>query len=216
MEISGVVGSAAKQPEKDGSDLIRRHGKTGEGCGANAHQEHYEAVSRGRVFSACSAAAGVAPGTSLGTTGAFTLHNPLNSGFNLVILTASCVLPYKATQVTLGAGTIFWTTHAGVAVVNPTGTAIIVRPNLLGNSAQGVALAFENSTVATQIPLRPFAHFGAIVSDTTATDPFMMIDHVNGEFIVGPGFSIGLNGITAAGASPILQFGMSWEEVPIS
>jgi len=41
------------------------------------------------LFHAATAATGVAPGTAIGTTAAFSLHNPLGSGVRLAILVAS-------------------------------------------------------------------------------------------------------------------------------
>lgn len=216
MDCIGIVGNAAKQPAKDGNLLVTRFGKTIERSIGMAHGEYYEAVSRGNVWSAVGASAGSAPGTSLSTTGAFTLHNPLNSGVNLVILTASMALPWKTTQYTMGAGSIYYTTHTGLAVVNPSGTPITIRNCLLGSSSSPKALAFEQSTIAAQVPLRPFCSLGAIVSDTSALTPFSVKDALNGEFIVAPGFGINIHGITAAGSSPIVVLAMTWEEVPIT
>ncbi len=215
MDCIGIVGNAAKQPSRDGCTLTTRFGRSVERSTGMCHAEHYEAVSRGNVYTATSASAGVAPGTSLSTTGAFTLHNPLNSGKNLVILTASMVIPWKTTSFTMGAGTIYFTTHAGVAVVNPTGTAIPIRNALLGSSAVGVALAFESSSITTQVPLRPFCIVGAVVEDTTVLPVSFVKDAVNGEFVVGPGFGINLHGIMAAGSSPLAVLAMTWEEVPV-
>lgn len=216
MDCTGIVGNAAKQPASDGKTLTTRFSRDAARATVNAHGEFYEAVARGTVFSACTASAGVAPGTSLSTTGAFTLHNPLGSGKNLAILTATMAIPWNVATFTMGAGTIFLTTHAGVAVINPTGTAITVRNALLGSSAQGVALAFTTSTITTQVPLRPFCQMGAIVEDTSALDPFIVKDQLNGEFVVPPGFGINLHGVTAAGSSPLVVFGMTWEEIPVT
>ncbi len=210
----GIVGNAAKQPSKDGLPLTTRFGRSIERATGMAHAEHYEAVSRGNVYTACTASAGVAPGTSLSTTGAFTLHNPYGSGKNLVILTASLAIPWNVATFTMGAGTVFFTTHTGVSVANPTGTAITVRNALLGSQQQGVALAFTTSSITTQVPLRPFCHMGAVVEDTTVLPATIMKDAVNGEFIVAPGFGINLHGIMAAGSTPIVILGMTWEEVP--
>ncbi len=215
MDCIGIVGNAAKQPSKDGVPLTTRFGRSGERATGMAHAEYYEAVSRGNVYSACTASGGVAPGTSLLTTGAFTLHNPYGSGKNLVILTASLAIPWNVATFTMGAGAVYFTTHAGVAVVNPTGTAITIRNALLGSSAVGVALAFTTSTVTTQVALRPFCQLGAVVEDTTVLPASMVKDAVNGEFIVGPGYGINLHGITAAGSTPLVILGMTWEEVPV-
>src|SRR3989304_5665276 len=50
---------------------------------------YYDAAIDGRLFHASTAATGVAPGTAIGTTAAFSLHNPLGSAVDLAILVAS-------------------------------------------------------------------------------------------------------------------------------
>ena len=48
--------------------------------------KYYSRSRLGRIFSAMTAVTGVAPGTALGTTAAFTLQNKVGSGVNLVLL----------------------------------------------------------------------------------------------------------------------------------
>jgi hypothetical protein len=189
-----------------------RAGKTGELVIGQAHGDLYEAASRGNVWSACTAVSGVAPGTALGTTSAFYLHNPLNSGKNLVILSAS--MGYLSG--TLGAGSTYLTTHSGVAVANPTGTAITPINGLLaGGSVSGVGKAFTTATVITQIALRPLLSFGPMLA-TSVFQPTPCNFRLDGEFIVAPGYGIGLHSIATAGTTPLVLFGMSWEEVKSS
>src|SRR3972149_2419732 len=64
------------------------------------HGRYYDAAVDGRLFHASPAATGVAPGTAIGTTAAFSLHNPLGSAVDLAILIAS--MAYISG--TLGAG----------------------------------------------------------------------------------------------------------------
>src|SRR5690349_1111995 len=46
----------------------------------------YQAALSGYLYHAGTAATGVAPGTAIGTTAAFSLYNPIGSGVNLVVL----------------------------------------------------------------------------------------------------------------------------------
>jgi len=209
-EVEGIVGNARNGIGEGVTDVLRI-GKTGGLVVGTAHGEHYEAASRGKVWSACTAVGGVAPGTSLSTTAAFWLHNPIGSGVNLSLIEAT--MGYLSG--TLGAGSVYLTSHAGAAAVNPTGTAISPRQTLLGSSATGLALAFTTATVVTQIAIRPVCSFGAILA-TTAFQPTQLKDQINGAVIVPPGFGVGLHSIATAGTAPLALFGMLWEEIPIS
>lgn len=198
--ITGVV---------DGDLAIARLGRDGEIITDPAHGEFYEAVSRNGVYYACTAVAGVVPGTSLSTTAAFWLHNPIDSGVLLVLL--ACSVGYLSG--TLGAGTIFLTSHTGKPVANPTGTAIVPKKTrLAGGSSSGQALAFTTATVTTQIAIRPMCSFGAFVGAEWV--PQTAKDQINGEIIVGPGFGVGLHAIATAGTTPKVLLGMTWEESP--
>ncbi len=208
-EFEGIVGNN-RAGIGDGAGDTFRMGKTGELLQGRAHGEFYEAVSRGTVFSACTGTAGVAPGTSLSTTGAFTLHNPLGSGVLLSLLTAS--MGYLSG--TMGLGVLYLTTHSGVAVANPAGTAITIRQNLLGSSAAGKAIALTTSTLVSQIAIRPVTSFGPFLASTVFV-PMCVKDQINGEIVVYPGFSVNLHSVAGGGSTPLVLLGMSWEEIPI-
>jgi hypothetical protein len=211
MDCQHIIGNN-RWGLRDGQPGTFRGGKTIEISTGVVHAEYYEAVARGVVWSACTATTGVAPGTSLSTTGALTVHNPIGSGKNLVLLTASMAL----VSGTLGAGATYLTTHASAAVANPTGTAIVPINLLLGNAATGVALAFTTSSVTTQVPLRPLWSFGAVDPTAAAPDPFMLKDYFNGECVVQPGFGVNLHSIAAGGSTPLVILNLTWEEVAIS
>jgi hypothetical protein len=209
-EVEGIVGNARQGIGEGASDVLRM-GKTGCLVVGTAHGEFYEAVSRGRCWAACTATSGVAPGTALGTTSAFYIHNPVGSGVNLVLIAAS--LGYISG--TFGAGAVFATTHAGVSVANPTGTSITPRNLLLGGNASGAALAFTTATVTTQVAIRPLWSFGAILA-TSVFQPTPAKEQLNGEIVVAPGFGFGIHSVATAGTSPLCVIGATWEEVPIS
>lgn len=208
--IEGVIGSG-RNGLGEGTGAEFRQGKTGELVIGSAHGEFYEAAARGKLWSACTAVSGVAPGTSLSTTSAFYLHNPIGSGVNLSLLCAS--MGYLSG--TFGAGSVYLTTHAGVSVANPTGTSIVPKQTLLGSSATAAGIAFTTATVITQIAIRPICSFGAMLA-TSVFPPTVLKDQLNGEIVVPPGFGVGLHSIATAGTSPLALFGMTWEEIPIS
>ena len=212
--VEGITGNN-RAGVGDGSYVVLRRGKTGELIVGDAHGEHYEACSRGNVFTAATATAGCAVGSlSIVSTCAHLVHNPLGSGVNLVMLQASGWY----VSGTLGAGLLLYTASSGVGAIAPTaGTAIVSRSALIsgGNSvAKGIAQTLSTS-VASMVTLRPFcsllAFAGAAIGST-----ILIKDQLNGEFVVPPGFCFGIHGITAAGTSPVMGFSFSWEEVPVS
>ena len=195
----------------DGVSAPVRGGKTGEMIIGQAHGEFYEATVRSNVFYAATAVAGVSIGTSLSTTAAFYLHNPVGSGKNLSLIAVS--IGYLSG--TMGSGAAYLCTHTGVSVANPTGTAITPRPTLLGGNAVGVGLAFTTATVTTQIAIRPICSFGPFLA-TTVFQPTALKDSINGEIVVAPGFGVGVHGIATAGTTDRVLIGCTWEEVNIS
>lgn len=163
---------------------------------------------RGETFHAQTVAAGVAPGTALGTTAAFALWNPPASGKNLVILKA--FLSYVSG--TIGVGTLFYTAapQAGLA---PSGTAITIVPALILGSATPVALAKTTATVVTPTQIKAaFNLFPFLASTVLGAQPF--VDVVDGDIVVGEGGCLALHAIAGAGTSPLVQIGVTWQEVP--
>ena len=194
----------------NGSSLTLLGDNEGMGLVAQGHAKYYEAVRRGSVFSGGTAATGVAPGTAIGTTAAFSLHNPLGSGKYLVVLRAS--MGYVSG--TLGAGVIHYLANIDTQLARPSGTAITARNVLLGSNAAAVAMPLTTATIASPLILRPFVSLGASLA-TTAVQPWQIVEDVDGEFVVGPGATLSLHGTAAAGTSPLVVFGMTWEEVSI-
>lgn len=175
---------------------------------AEQYPDFYELARAGQVFSATTAVTGVAPGTAIGTTGAYTLQNPIGSGVNLVILQA--FMGYISG--TLGAGTVNYLEN-GPATTAATGTAIVPVNNLLGG-AVSVAKPLTTSTIVSPTLLRPFCTLQASLA-TTAVQPWQIVDQVNGSIIVTPGSNLTLHATAAAGTSPLVIFGMTWAEVGI-
>jgi len=168
-------------------------------------------VARGRCFSGGTAATGVAPGTAIGTTAAFSLTNPLSSGVNLVILRAS--MGYVSG--TLGAGVVHYLANVNTQLALPTGTAITAYNCLLGSAVAAAGKPLTTATIASPLILRPFVSLTALLA-STAVAPWQVVDEVAGEFIIGPGATLSLHATAAAGSTPLVVYGMTWEEVPIT
>lgn len=163
----------------------------------------------GRIYHACTAESGVAPGTALSTTSAFTLHNPAGSGRKLVVVKAS--MGYLSG--TLGAGFIMLAANVNPLAAAPSGTAITptvsdfsVAPNCVGRPLTTATLA------AAPNPMRPLWTFGAALASSVAF-PVMLEVNLEGDVVVSPGCAVSLQGVAAAGTTPKVLLAMSWYEV---
>lgn len=173
----------------------------------------YSAASGRRLFSASTAVAGVAPGTALSTTPPCALWNPKDSGLNLSVIRLS--LGYVSG--TLGAGSIVLARVVDQPTAPTGGTERDPVSAMIGASQRGGAgRYYEGSTLAaTPTILRAFCHLGAALA-TTATFPALASEPIDGEFVVTPGSVFVMQGVAAGGTTPLVLFGVSWEEVPIS
>lgn len=197
----------------DGSGVsFDRCGQQAEKIVALAHGKYYEATSRGNVYNAQTAATGVAPGTALGTTAAFCLHNPTGSGKRFVIHKLGMGL----ISGTIGAGTVhICGSVAGDAV--PTGTAITPRPKKVGAVNNSVATPFTTATITTNAAkmIGILCTLYQVVVATTATNNEIVEKDIDGSITIEPGFNITLHATAAAGSTPLVVFNAEWEEVTI-
>lgn len=191
---------------------LPRYGKTGETVIGQSHGKYFEASHRGVLFSACEQGTGIAPGTALGTTAFFSLYNPVGSGKRLAV---------KKVRVgyisgTLGAGTLYHCVDKTTTQVAPSaGTGLTPVCSDVGNGSAPVGLARVNSTVAaTLVAYSPFASLDASLATTVSTKG-QLYEDVDGEIVVEPGCSYQLQAVAAAGTSPKLTVGVTWEEVSI-
>jgi hypothetical protein len=213
MELELVVGSG-RAGIGDGGGIEARGNRLGELVVSDGLPRFAEWASRGKVWVGTTAAAGVAPGTAIGTSPAFYLHNPIGSGTALVPIGAW--LGYVSG--TLGAGSLVYTTNQGAQASNPTGgTAITPQATLLaGGNTTAVGKCFTGSTTATQSLVRPTGIILQASLASTAVAPVQIRDGLDGEFVIAPGYGLGIQGIAAAGSSPLVLLGMSWLEIPIA
>ena len=161
------------------------------------HGHFYEVTYRGATFIASIGVGGVAPGTVLSTTPPLTLYNPLNSGVNLSIISASD--GYISGQ--LGNGTLVYAVNTNTAQAAPTGgTAITPICTLIGSGSLPKAKAYTGATVAA-IPtiLRDCNILGTVNNDANIFVPLR--DIVDGSIVIMPGASLSLQAISTAGTS---------------
>jgi len=207
VDFEGKVGPQALS---DGSRAQARLMTTGELAASQVHARYWEAVRRGTVYSGCTGAAGVAPGTALSTTPPFTLYNPKTSGKHLTVLMA--LMGYISG--TLGAGTVVYAVNTDPTAAAPTGGTALTAINALLGGPAGVGQVFQGATLpAVPTIYRPFAVVGAFAGG--AESPKVVVQELDGSIIVAPGCALSLQAIAGAGTSPLVLFGMVWEEVAV-
>ena len=199
---TGLVSAA------DGSVNPLRLDKTGAITIVSGHPLYSEATLRGNMFTASTAVAGVAPGTALSTTPPMSLLNPLNSGVDLVILKTT--IGYISG--TLGAGTVVYAFMTPQATIPTGGAELTPVCNKIGQ-VHGKGRAFQGSTLAgTPSIIRAAYNMGAALA-TTALGIAICQDLVEGEIIVPPATCFVIQGVAAAGTTPLVTIGVVWEEM---
>ena len=200
------------QARSDGSFASQRGGKEGETITANLKGTYAEACLRGQLFSACAGAAGVAPGTAIGNTGALILYNPPTSKVRLEV----CFASVGYISGTLGAGTLFHcgnSSQLGTAITG--GTGLTIRNMDQGNSTPSQAIANAGGTLAAgSFILYPFVTFGAALASSVQFEA-PALEEVGGKILVEPGAAYSMQAVAAAGTSPLLSPAVIWRESPI-
>lgn len=205
-----VYGDVGPQNLSDGVSAPFRLGKTGETIVQELHGRYYEAVKRGNVYVASTGAAGIAPGTALSTTPPLTIYNPGGSGVDLVIMQA--FLAYISG--TLGAGALVWGVNNNNTQAAPTSGTPLVPINALLSSNLGRGKAFQGATLAAAPTIfRPMCSLGASLA-TTPVQPWQVYEPTDGAIVIPQGCSASLQGIAAAGTSPLVLLSAAWEEIP--
>lgn len=170
----------------------------------------YDSSLFGRIFHGTTAATGVAPGTAIGTTAAFSLYNPAGNDVDLVVLMAR--LGYVSG--TLGAGFVAWVANTNPAAAAVTGTAITAVNAKLGGglAAKGKPLTTATLPAAPTLTRVAFNLQASLAS--TAVAPWVAEDNVDGAIVISPGCTISLEATAAAGTSPLVVYSVTWAEVP--
>ena len=177
-------------------EVMQRHGRL------------YAPANDERLYHAATAVTGVAPGTSLSTTAGFALHNPAGSGVELAIQRVK--MGYISG--TLGAGSVFHAANQVPVLATPAGTAIVPIPARINGAVPAKAKPLTTATVVAPTVLRPFCSLGASLA-TTPEAPWLVAEDVDGEFLIPEGCTYILHAVTAAGTSPLVAYGVTWEEI---
>ena len=198
------------QVASDGVITTQRGSRTGEACVSFAHAYYQEPANRGTIMETASPTTGVAPGTLPTTTPPMTLWNPPNSNVFLNIIKTS--LGYVSG--TLGSGYIMYGVVPAQTTVPSGGLELIPQNTKLG-FPRGQGRTFQGSTLTTTPTiLRAGVSTGAFLA-STAVPPFNAVDMIDGAFCLPPGTCFTMQEVGAAGSTPIVVFGIAWEEIPI-
>ncbi|MBV5274456.1 MAG: hypothetical protein JZU52_12705 [Lamprocystis purpurea] len=177
---------------------------------AKGQGDFTEAALRARMFDLVTPVAGVAPGTVLSTTPPLTLWNPPSSGTLVAVLKS--YLGYISG--TLGGGSVVYAVVPAQMTVPTTGTELVPQCSLVG-APRGVARGFTGSTlVAIPTLLRPAYVLGAFAA-ATAVAPDPALDLVHGAIVLPPGTCLCLQGVAAAGTTPLMLLSLAYEELPL-
>lgn len=207
--LNGTVGAASGLVSGTGHAV--RLNRSGAVLSAGMSGKYQEAALRGACFSGSTAITGVAPGTSISTTAAFSLYNPAASTVNLVVLRASA----GYVSGTFGAGVAMFVANTNNAAAATTGTAITAVNCLFGGGHVAQGRPLTTATLpATPTLVRPFYSLGASLA-STAVQPWQIDLDIDGEFVVAPGCTLSIHAAAAAGTSPLVVYGMMWEEVAV-
>ena len=176
---------------------------------AHGRGKYAQAVKSGTVYIASIGVAGVAPGTALSTTPPISIHNPDDSGVLLSILRVA--IGYVSG--TLGAGLLAYAQATDAAA--PTGGTALTPVNAkLGNTSVGHANCGTGHTVdATPTIIRASGiSLGASLA-STAELPVMVRDDLDGEIMVMEGKTFVVQGVAAAGSSPLIIISVTYQEI---
>lgn len=211
IDLEGDVGF---QIVGEGASSTFRLGRSRELIVGDGHGRYFECVRTGRVFTA--GVASVAPGTALGTTPPLDIYNDIRSGGIAALL--GIAVGYVSG--TIGAGSLVLAQTAQNTV--PTGGSNITpQSNILGGGAGSRMKAGSGRTIAaaaTQVA--PVATLNPTLATAPAAGGFAPASstwiELGGLYIIPPGVVACLQGVAAAGTTPLVMLAAVWEELEIA
>lgn len=193
----------------DGTENPIRAGKTREIIVGDAHGRFFEAVSRGKVFTACNQAGAAITNLATTATG-FILTNPAASG-KLLVLLEIALFQTSTAAASANAGITLAANINPVAAAIVHTTPLVVRNCLLGAGAAAVGLVDSAATLpAAPVSIRAIHQPSVSATATTGIPPFIK-DEVAGAIVIPPGCAVSLSALGAISAVA----SMTWEEVDI-
>lgn len=210
FDAISAQGRVGPQTAGDGAYNALRLDKTGALVVTNAHGRLHEVASRGKLFFVSTPVAGVAPGTVLSTTPPMSIWNPVLSG--IIVSIKQVYVGYVSG--TLGAGMIVHAVNLSQLTLPSGGTELIPQCAIL-NGTRGSARVLTGSTLSgTPVIVRPSMSLGAALASSVSFQ-FLSVDPVEGSIIIPPGCAYAYQAVAAAGTTPLLAFGIVYEEVTL-
>lgn len=205
-DLIRVGGNGANVNLMDGAAVYPRAGKQGDLIVSGLHGKYYEQTLRGNVFHAATQAV-VTTTVGLATTyTGLVLQNPLSSGINIAVLSASLNQSViQSTQVEAYGLAVGYSATTNVTHTTP------VSPvsSLVGSGLT----ALGKTDVAATLPTAPtYAAFLHNTASATVNGTGQFID-IAGQIVLRPGGYILFVTPTQASVNG-LWFAFSWEEVP--
>ena len=202
MQIEAKVGP---QVVGDGSVTLPRLTKDGTASVADAHGRYQEAVYRGNVF--IGANLGGTPVTTQAglsaTTPALTLYNPANSGKLGVLISVTVDI----TSSPAAAAGLMLAVNAPTAAA-PTATTLATQQNAYTSNLSTPSLSCYRIATLAAAPVA--IRFIGGTTGAAAIGGVQLVDHVDGEIIVGPGVALSIQSTSAAA----ILTSFAWEEIP--
>ena len=196
------------RPSADSLTVTPRGDRTGSAAVVPVGDVNRERVRRGTCYYACDQAAGVAPGTALGTTAMLVVYNPQNSG--VLVCVHKVWAPYFSG--TLGTGNLYHCVNTTTTQTAPSGGTVLANtPALAGNNNASVAVVRTGATVVQPVAVAPFSYLPPELA-TTVTAIQQDYDVMQDGVQLLPGTSYQLQAVAAAGTSPKLTPAVFWEE----
>lgn len=207
MSADGIVGPPSSKMS-DATARAQRLSQDGSVVNQDGHSRFQELSLRGNGYH-CADLGGTPVTTQAGlsaTTPALTLWNPVGSGVNLVVNTASVGFTTIAAT-----ATFMLAVSTGVQSAPVTVTTAFVTNNKIGSASTPLGQCYRVATLANApFMVRVMGTVGNGVNATSSAEAIgQLIDRVDGELVITPGELITVQ--TTAAAAVLAAF--SWEEV---
>jgi hypothetical protein len=195
-----VVGT---QAATDSSVITQRGGKQGDGLVSELHPRYYEQTYRSNTFSVHTQGTAITTTAALATTWTgLAIGNAAGSGVNLVLT------KFSACQFAVGAAAV-------VGILGGAGSitaSLTPQSRKIGSGAVSLATASAGQTISTPLLIETFGSLGSLATTGYGLEAGIFVD-LEGSIIVPPGSFVGT--YTSIVTTSALNFGFTWEEVPI-
>lgn len=196
-------GQTGVQNNADGQVVTQQFDRQAAGLVTQLHPRYYQQTVRGNVFSVNTQGTAVTTTAALATTWTgLGISNPANSGKNLVLM------KFSATQFAVGAAATIGL-MGGVGVL---ATSLAIQSRRIGGGEVSVANASASATISTPLLITTFGSVGSLATTGYGLEPGIFVD-LEGSIVIPPGSFV--CNYTSIVTTTALNFGFTWEEVPI-